>query len=1181
MLLRSIYSRLRAWLAPAPRKLQRSSSAYLGSMLEPLESRIAPATLISPHIVTYTDSDGDHVTIKSSAAIFVNASVANTILTFNTGTVLGTADSTHQQLEEINLSFPGVAKLVSNDNITVSVVKAGAGDGFANVGFINSNAPLGHVSVQGDLGRISAGVFSVTGNHSVGLAGLTVHTFGAQGISTQAAGGNLSSLVFGSIGSITVQSDWTGAQLLVSPNNAGVNPDNNIGKITIGGNLTGASDTLSGSISTMGNVSSIVIGGNLQGGSGTNSGSLQVGGKIGSLSVNNILGYTVANDTTGMGAGSGSVITGGNLITGGIGALTVKGSITGGDGQGSALVAEGPAGSDPEVTSASFGNVKIGGSITGGSGDFSGQLNANAFGSISIGTGIKGGSGNQSGSIRAINGITSLMIAQGGITGGTNINSGSVIAAIVPTDSAVVGKVVIHGDITGNSTAAASITGAGQFESISSTITSFTLDGSLIGSASNGSGSVTAKLSIGHISINALTPGSSDDGSLIGGTGTNSGDINALSIGTLSIAGKLQGGGTSSTTGTGSSMVTTITGDGSAEVLTTSTITSITIGKGIFGGIGNNSGSINTGAGVFGDNVGSINITTGGITGGAGVNSGELLVGGRIGSVKLNGAALTGGAGASSGIISSTDSLGSVSLGSLAVGTGAGSGQISTGANLTSLSFTGATSGPAVAGLVSVAGTAGTITVHGDVTGQFLIGSGVSTVSISGALRGGTANDSGSFFAGLDEVGVIRSVTVTGGVIGGTGDGSGELFSGGGITKAVVGDLVGAGGQFSGSLVSDGALGAISVTGTASGVSTHGVIGGAGMNSGQISSGASIKSVTVAGALQGGAGEGSGTIQSHSAFTPDGDTQGDIGSIFITKSITGGTAANTGLISSAGNINSVTVGGSVTGAAFSGTGGVVAGADLITSVGGNITTLKIAGALQGANVISGSLTGSGFIQAGHIGSATVGSIVAGFANQQGAVKGGGNATVIGDGAILAANDIASLTVTGSITGTYSNRATISAVGQLIPGKAGDIAIGKLAIGTDVTFANILAGYDQDGNAVNGAASIGAVSVGGNWAGSNLAAGVLAGSDGNFGTPGTLITSSGSVIPTIASIIIKGKVENPTLPAGVQDAPDTYGFVAKDIKLLSVAGALQTIKNGELKNVGTSTDTDAIEDANLA
>lgn len=1113
-------------------------------MLEPLESRIAPATFVNAHIVTYSDLSGDKVTINSSLPIFTGGSSGNvnTILHFNTGSVNG-SNTQDQQLQTITLGS-GVA--ANHDSLSITVA---GGKSYADVGYINSSYALGNVTVQGDLGGIQAGVEGPASITNVGLANLTVHSLGAQGTSTQAAGGTLLSSIFGAVGSITVQTDFVNANFSVASNTTGTAVNGNIHSIYIGGNLVGGADTPgldnstinSGYISTSGSVGSIYIGGSIEGGSGANSGSLSIGGSIGSMTIGgNIAGYQVTGDTTGQGAGSASISTGSAfLASGSIGSLTVKGNIIGGDGAGSAEISNssginagniGTVKIGGSVTggigansaefysgSGSIGPVTIGGTLTGGSGANSGEIDGALLGSITIGKGLVGSSGNASGSIFSNNGIGAISILSGGITGGTAANSGAIIAGFAPTSrgSETVSSIVIHGDLTSTATAGEFTTNSpGQINS-AVPIGTLTIYGSLIGSASADSGAVIDSEPISHLAIH--TNGTQDPGSLEGGAGNASGQVTALSFSTISIAGQITG-----STGTGSGVVSASLGIGS--------------------------------------------ISAGGLAGGIGNESGQITATETIGSVHLTGA-IAGGAGTASGGIFAGDNVGPIVASSLTYGTGVGSGQISVGGNLTSLSFTGVSgSAPAVTGAVNVTGNAGSILVKGNVVGSgtdtaiFEIGGAVNDFNISGALQGGAGTDSGSIFAGLDDISRIGTLTISGGITGAGGVGSGEVFAGGGITAATLGDVIGGGGQYSGSIFTDGSIGALTVTGLSSSA-THGIVGGSGAASGVVSSGTTIGSATVHGGIVGGAGARSGVLASNSTFSPTLDVQGNIGSILVTGSVTGGTGANSGQISAAGNVTSLSIAGSVTGSGVSGTGAVLAGVDLTSLTGGNITTLKIGGALTGGNIAAnaGTVAGSGYVLAGHIGSATIGSIQAGTV--------GAGDTVTDDGAILAANDIASLTVSGAIQGDVSNAVTISAVGQLVPGKV-DLAFGKISVGGNVSYTNFLAGYDQSGAAVNGAASMGPVSIGGNWSGSNLVAGVIAPSGGGFGSArDTLITSSNSVIPTIASIIIKGHVTSATTPG----AADTYGFVAKQIGSFSVGGHAQSLSLGIIDPVDQSVD----------
>jgi hypothetical protein len=1118
-------------------------------MLEPLESRIAPAVFVNAHIVTYNDSTGDHVTLYSSKAIFKNGTSGNVndIFTFNTGSVDGT--TTDQQLQELNLTGFSSGQ-IAGDNISITVQKVAGGSGLADVGLITSNFGLGKLTIQGDLASLQLGSTSPEGPHYVVLKSLNVNSIGAHGTATEPTGiQTLVSTLYGGVGSISVQKDITGAQIMVEPNTTSLVSDGNIGSLKIGGSLIGGTALESGFVQTNGNLGSLVIGGNLEGNSGVDSGALQIGGKIGSISLDNMIGYTMSGDMAGLGQGSGSISSGTGIAdNGGIGSIHITGSIMGGDGTGSGEISQSVG------TTGSYGSIKIGGTITGGIGQDSGEISTNAIGSISIGQGLIGSSGADSGSIKTVNGIGSFSILSGGIMGGTNTDSGAVMAATAPTTTAAIGSMVIHGNITGsNATGISTVAGAGQVNT-GAAIDSFTLYGSLVGAATEESGSVLAVENIDHISLHSA---GTSTGSILGGTGMNSGEITGFTMGTVNIAGQILGSGA-----------------GSGKIISTGSIHSITIGDGITGGTGAGSGIISTGSsGNFGNNIGSLTIKTGGITGEGGADSGQVFAAGSIGSVHLDGGVITGGTGAGSGSLIATDSIGSISLGALVFGSGdgAGAGLISSGGGLTSLAFTGISSSmTTMSGQVDISGSAGAISVHGNVfgtsdsTGLFEIGGGVKSFSISGALDGGAGIDTGAILAGLDNTSTIGSLSIAGGIVGAGGAGSGEVFAGGGIGHATLSDIIGGGGQFSGSLTSDGAIGSVTLTGTATANTMHGIIGEGGAGSGEISAGTTIGSVSVHGSVAGGAGPGSGVIISNSSFTTSGDVQGNIGSITISGSVTGGSGPNSGVISAAGNLKTLSITGGVTGTTSSGTGGILTGVDLTTTASSSITSLKIGGALAGADITGTGSTvqGSGFITTGHIGSAIIGSI------QAGSVAAGN--TVTDDGAIRAANDIASLVVKGAITGDVTNPVVITAEGQVTPGKT-DLALGNVSVGGSVTYADFLAGYDQGGvlgTAINAAASIGHVVVGGNWEGGNLAAGVVLGASGDFGgSDASLLTTVKTVIPSIASIVIKGTVNNAP-PA----AADTYGFVAETIGSVSVGGVKQSYISGQLDPLDSSGDT---------
>ena len=89
-------------------------------------------------------------------------------------------------------------------------------------------------------------------------------------------------------------------------------------------------------------------------------------------------------------------------------------------------------------------------------------------------------------------------------------------------------------------------------------------------------------------------------------------------------------------------------------------------------------------------------------------------------------------------------------------------------------------------------------------------------------------------------------------------------------------------------------------------------------------------------------------------------------------------------------------------------------------------------------------------------------------------------------AIRTDGKIGAINIGGDLGG---QSATISARGTLAPASdAKALAIGAFSIGGSVDHAQILAGYDRTGAAVNADAAIGRVTVGGNWTASDLAAG---------------------------------------------------------------------------------------------
>src|SRR4030095_5320307 len=166
---------------------------------EPLEVRIAPATLVNPGTVTFTDVDGDTVVVKITRCAFDLA----------TDFEFQDMGGGREQISLLNLSseFAGA-------QVKVAVTKRGAeGDGLVNVGYINANTiDLASISVQGDLGRIEAGDATAS---TPARGTLKVRSLGLYGTATQSAGGTLSSAINGNLGKLVVTTDIRGAALTV------------------------------------------------------------------------------------------------------------------------------------------------------------------------------------------------------------------------------------------------------------------------------------------------------------------------------------------------------------------------------------------------------------------------------------------------------------------------------------------------------------------------------------------------------------------------------------------------------------------------------------------------------------------------------------------------------------------------------------------------------------------------------------------------------------------------------------------------------------------------------------------------------------------------------------------------------------------------------------------------------
>ncbi|MEA3188731.1 MAG: hypothetical protein QOD99_2561 [Chthoniobacter sp.] len=438
------------------------------SVVEVLESRIAPAsvTVVNNLTATYTDFDGDHVTLKITGAGNWNDAIFTTQDNTNPG-----APANALQLQKID--FNKVSTFDGTD-ITVSVTKAANGDGLAAIGQIDaSELNLGKVTIKGDLGSIQAGDTSVGGT-PVAVAALKVESMGRYGISTQGVGGTLESDIIHALGSLTVKRDVSGVFLNVT---GGVNAK--IGDISIGQSLIGGDAADAGYIRSSGPIGDVDIGRDAAGAGGASSGAIEsVGSTIGNVTIKGAL-------VGGNGNKSGSI-----LASLGIGNVKIGSDVLGGAGTESGYV---------EANSGSLGNLTIGGSLMGGFGTGSGCTVASAIGDVKIGFDVKGGGGVVSGFVIGNIGNIGNVKIGGSLSGGTASQSGGIQSA------GSIGKVNIGQNVFGSGfDSTGYITATGGIDGVY-------INGSLIGGAANDSGAIRTlgsdhnigKVWIGHNLVGA------------------------------------------------------------------------------------------------------------------------------------------------------------------------------------------------------------------------------------------------------------------------------------------------------------------------------------------------------------------------------------------------------------------------------------------------------------------------------------------------------------------------------------------------------------------------------------------------------------------------------------------------------------------------------------------------------
>ncbi len=298
-------------------------------LIEPLEARIAPAFLLSPTEVRYTDVDGDIVSVKFSKGQ-LDLQQNFTFATAGRG----------EQLQAISLR--GDAAEFSDANLTITVTRR-LGDGIANVGSISAaGVDLGIVRVSGDLGRIEAGDSNFA---TAGVDFVRVRSLGRFGVLTQAADdAGLASEIAGDVGAFRIHGAMKDASLSVT--------GGSIGSIVILGSLRGGDGDDSGTIRSSGGITAIEIGNDIIGAAGLRSGSIASERELVSL----LVGGSIESGT---GAQSGSIRAGEKIES-----AVIHGSLLGSAANPVSLTAGGipPSAADDDATA--IGRLSVAGSVT-------------------------------------------------------------------------------------------------------------------------------------------------------------------------------------------------------------------------------------------------------------------------------------------------------------------------------------------------------------------------------------------------------------------------------------------------------------------------------------------------------------------------------------------------------------------------------------------------------------------------------------------------------------------------------------------------------------------------------------------------------------------------------------------------------------------------------------------------
>ncbi len=410
----------------------------------------------------------------------------------------------------------------------------------------------------------------------------------------------------------------------------------------------------------------------------------------------------------------------------------------------------------------------------------------------------------------------------------------------------------------------------------------------------------------------------------------------------------------------------------------------------------------------------------------------------------------------------------------------------------------------------------GTVTILGDLVGGGVEFSGslyvkestISTVKVSGSLRGGFIQNTGMVFADF----AATTITVNGSLLGGSGALSGSIVAGQITNLTVGGDLLGGPQNYSGSIYGYNFTG----------------------------------KVTVKGSLFGSAAEGAGSIITIRPSSPV-ETDGLMGTVTIGGSLVGGSGKSSGAVNSANKINAITVGGTLYGSSGDYSGAIHSEQLGKATIGGSLFTGT--GLLSGSLAVEDSLPTT---KGNRTSSVVINGNIYDFAE---------NSTNYNITGVIINGKTTSVKILGSVLSSgIGNVATLrfSGIGYTSgePKNASDaLALTTLFIGGDVRGAEILAGYDGDNEPLRGDAGFGSVTIGGSVFGVKIIAGIDPGADGNFGTidDEQFFPRKTGVVPTVGAVTIKGQL----LGSGTGGGSQIISGFIKSLKVGAVSVALDS------------------------